>query len=63
MAENRNALSFLSVDEVADEMDVSPRTVRRWMKEKGLPYIKIGRVVRFDAGAVNDWAHQQNEAA
>lgn len=63
MTENRNALAFLSVDDVADELDVSKRTVRRWMREKGLPYIKIGRVVRFDAEAINRWAHQQNEAA
>lgn len=36
----------LTVKEIATEYKITTRTVSNWM-ERGLPYIKIGRMVRI----------------
>jgi excisionase family DNA binding protein len=37
---------FYTVDEVAEALDVCPRTVRRWIKSGALPVHRIKRIVR-----------------
>ena len=39
--------TFLTIDETAQILKVSPRTVRRWIKQGDLPSIKIGNTVRI----------------
>jgi excisionase family DNA binding protein len=36
------------VRETANAFHVSPWTVRRWVRERRLPVIRLGRAVRFD---------------
>jgi len=43
---------MLSIPEVAHALGVSPRWVRRAVIERRLPYVKVGRLVRFDANDV-----------
>ncbi len=38
---------FESKIDVAKRLKVSVRTVENWMRRKVLPYLKIGKVVRF----------------
>lgn len=38
----------LSVPEAAERLGVSPRFVRRLVAERRIPYLKLGRHVRFD---------------
>jgi excisionase family DNA binding protein len=38
----------LSVEEAADEMGVSPFTVRAWVREKRIPFYRLGRRILFD---------------
>lgn len=38
--------------DVAHLSSVSPRTVDRWVKGRKIPYIKIGRTLRFRWAAV-----------
>ena len=40
---------ILTVNDVAEHMQVSPRTIYRWMK-RGLPVIKVGNVTRIRRG-------------
>jgi excisionase family DNA binding protein len=40
--------------EVAELCSVSPRTIDQWMKEKKIPFVKIGRNVRFRWRAVEE---------
>ena len=39
--------TFLTVQEAAQRLKVSTRTVRRWVKQGDLPAIKIGKTVRI----------------
>ena len=46
---------MITKKDVAEFLSVSIPTVDRYMK-KGLPYIKIGKTVRFEIQNVIDWA-------
>jgi excisionase family DNA binding protein len=39
--------TFLTIQQTAEKLSVSPSTVRRWIKQGHLPAIKIGRTVRI----------------
>ena len=36
-----------TVDDLAAAWQVSPRTIRMWQQDRTIPYLKIGRLVRF----------------
>jgi excisionase family DNA binding protein len=40
--------------QVATHFNVSPRTVTNLMRQQSLPYVKIGRLVRFDLHACDE---------
>ena len=46
---------FLTIEELAALLKVSPRTIRRIIKRRELPVIRIGRQLRFRRGSVNEW--------
>lgn len=46
--------NLLTTKELQDWLKVSRFTVHNWRSE-GLPYLKIGRSVRFDKDAVKEW--------
>jgi excisionase family DNA binding protein len=50
---------LLDTDEVAKVLRVSPRHVRRLVAERRIPFVKVGRFVRFDPGELDVWLDQQ----
>jgi excisionase family DNA binding protein len=51
---------YLTVDELRQLFKVSRATVDRWRKE-GLPFIKQGRLVRFDREKAEAWFNKRNK--
>ena len=49
---------LLTMDELAERLGVTPRHVRRLVAEKRVPYVKVGRFVRFDPAAIASWLDQ-----
>lgn len=48
-------VSLLTTDKLAEEWDTTPRHVRNLMYFHGLPYVKVGHLVRFDKAEVDAW--------
>ena len=46
---------LLNVTEVAEVLGVNVRHVRRLVFESRIPYLKWGRLVRFDPREIDDW--------
>jgi hypothetical protein len=46
---------FATKKEVAARYRHSHRSVDTWMKKYGMPYIKIGKSVRFDIRVTDEW--------
>lgn len=53
--------NLLTVDEVANFLKVSRATVYNLIKQKDLPFVKIGRSTRFNELAITDWIKSQNK--
>jgi excisionase family DNA binding protein len=54
--------TLLDIDAVATALGVTPRHVQRLVSERRVPFLKIGRFVRFDAAELNAWVDQQRVA-
>lgn len=51
--------SLLDADEVAHVLSITPRHVRRRVAERRIPFLKVGRFVRFDPASLNLWLDGQ----
>lgn len=43
---------YLTVKEIAEELNVAPRTIIKWRQNGRIPCYKIGRAVRFNPDEV-----------
>jgi len=46
---------YISIPELAEYLTISPNTVRSWVWQRSIPYLKIGRLVKFDIIEINNW--------
>lgn len=52
--------AFLTVQEVADLLRVSPGTIRAWIaKGEGPPMMRFGKQIRYRPERVMEWVEQQ----
>jgi excisionase family DNA binding protein len=49
---------LLSVEDVSLYLGVNRDTVYKWVNEKGLPALKIGRLWKFRKADVDEWVKQ-----
>src|SRR5579864_6646085 len=62
-AQRRNAMAdptaalpqLLTIDQLAERLGVTTRHVRRLVAEKRVPYLKVGKFVRFDPSEIAEW--------
>lgn len=47
-------IKFLTVEDVAEMLQVTRTTIYN-LKKKGLPFIKLGKNIRFDQDEVVEW--------
>lgn len=55
-------VKFLTIDDVSEMLQVTRSTVYN-LKKKGLPYIKLGKSIRFDQDEVISWVKENNQAS
>jgi len=54
---------LLDVDGLAARLGVTRRFVRRLVDERRIPYLKLGRLVRFDPAEVDRWLNDRRVEA
>ena len=52
MAENE---ILLDVGQVAERLNMSIATVRRWVWQGYIPFMKIGKAIRFSKSDIDNW--------
>ena len=52
---------FLTVEEVAELLRVSPRSVYDWVSQGTIPFHKAGRRTIFLLDEILEWTSQKNE--
>jgi len=50
---------LLTIEQLADHLGSTPRHVRRLVAERRVPYLKVGRFVRFDPAEIAAWLDDQ----
>lgn len=48
-------LPLLTIDELAAELGLAKATLREWCWQKRIPYVKLGRAVRFRREEIEAW--------
>ena len=52
----QNQNMFMNIKQVAEYLQVSPKTIRRLTKIKKLPFVKVShKVLRFNKSRVDAW--------
>ncbi len=46
---------WLSVEEIAPYLGVKRDTVYKWLRLKGMPHHKVGRLVKFRQEEIDQW--------
>lgn len=46
---------LITAKQVSDLLEVKPATVYDWVKRKAIPYVKLGRLVRFKKNEIFRW--------
>lgn len=46
---------LLDVDQAAEHLTVTPRFVRTLVAERRVPFLKIGKFIRFDINDLDAW--------
>jgi len=54
---------LLSTEELASRLGVTPRHIRRLVAERRIPFLKVGRFMRFDPSDVARWLDQTRRQA
>jgi excisionase family DNA binding protein len=55
MAHTDTLPTLLDIDQLAQHLGTSHRHIRRLIAERRIPYVKVGRLVRFDPDEITDW--------
>lgn len=46
---------LLDIDELSKRLGVPKNTLYDWVAFGRIPHLKLGKLVRFDPGAIDDW--------
>ena len=50
---------LLTIDAVAEALSLTRRHVQRLVAERRIPFLKVGRFIRFDPAALNVWLEER----
>jgi len=50
---------LLTIDDLAEWLQVKPRTIYQWVHEGYIPVIKLGALVRFDRASIIEWVKKR----
>ena len=55
-------IKFLTIEDLAEMLQVTRTTIYN-LKNKGLPFLKIGKNIRFDQNEVIDWIKKRQDVS
>jgi excisionase family DNA binding protein len=53
---------LLPMDQLAERLGVTQRHVRRLVTERRVPFLRVGRFIRFDAAEIAAWLNSSRVA-
>jgi len=56
--ENMNK-KFLNIKDLSEYLGVTINTLYAWVNQRKIPYLKMGRLVRFDREKIEEWVESK----
>ncbi len=50
---------LISITELSSILDIKTPTLYAWVQQHRIPYVKVGRLVKFDMGDIEKWIATQ----
>ena len=51
--------NYVGVDELAEFLDISKNTIYSWVWQKRIPYVKVGRLLKFNMRLIEAWLEEK----
>jgi excisionase family DNA binding protein len=51
---------FFNIQELSEYLGVTINTLYSWVSQKKVPYVKVGRLVRFDVKKIDEWLESRS---
>jgi len=58
---NSQPQTLWTIDDVAAFCRVKPSIVRYWTRNTDIPYIKLGKQIRFESDKIREWVKEQSQ--
>lgn len=58
--DNANRDGLMRIEEAAEYLGFAKQTLRNWVSDGRIPYVKIGRSVRFRRSELDEWVEEQD---
>jgi excisionase family DNA binding protein len=52
---------LMNIDQLAQRLGITVRHVRRLVAERRVPYLKVGKLVRFDSAEIAAWLDSRRQ--
>jgi len=52
----------MRIDQLAQKINVKPKTIYDWVHRRQIPYLKLGRLLRFDPIEIDKWIKKRSRA-
>lgn len=53
-------IQLLTVEQVGNLLSVKTSTIYNWVHKEEIPYVKVGRLLRFDQSKITEWVNQNS---
>ena len=50
---------LIDITGVAERLGVRPKTIYAWVHMRQIPYVKMGRLVKFDVADIDTWVQSR----
>ncbi len=51
---------LLNVEEIAHLLDMSKDTIYKWVTQRKIPFVKCGRLTKFDLQKIEKWIEENS---
>jgi len=48
-------MNLISINQLSEKLSIKVKTIYDWTHKGEIPYIKVGRLLRFDSAEIDKW--------
>ncbi len=50
---------LININELSEYIDLSISTIYSWVSQRRIPFLKVGRLTKFDLESINEWIEEK----